>query len=129
VAGLGALASGVGLRYLLGAEGLSRRGRGWLLLASGAAAGGVGALLMLQSVAAAERAATVPLRDPRYDAGYDGAAASWRAGAIAAGVGAAAAAGGLWLLLRSPSASAGYAWQLAPQLVGARPGATLLLAF
>ncbi|MEY3012800.1 MAG: hypothetical protein RIT45_1535 [Pseudomonadota bacterium] len=130
VAGLGAVATGVGMVYLFGKDGLSRNTKGMLLLGGGVAAAGVGALLMNTAASVATDAGELPLRDPRYDATFDGAEASWRAGIISAGVGGVAALAGAYLLLtRSSGGTVAGDFDLLPTVGPQQRGAAFLLHF
>lgn len=127
IAGAGAIALGVGGVYLFGRDGLSRTGRGLLLIGLGAAASGTGGWLMLSSVRVGEAANDLALYDKRYDAAFDSAVGTWRVGAVSAGVGALAVLGGVWTLLGSdnPAQQA----QLLPSFGGGFAGATFRAAF
>lgn len=85
---------------------------------------------MNNAVTAAAAAAELPIRDPRYDATFDGATNSWRAGAISAGVGGVAVLAGAWLLLKSGSSGRfAEGLQLLPTVGRGERGMALLLPF
>lgn len=131
-AAVGGVATVIGGAYLFGDQGLSRRGKGWLLTAVGAVAGGVGAWLMIDAVGEAERANGFKEGDANYDPNFDGAESLWQAGAISAATGGLLALGGLYLVAtRARSASTDGQrplWQrvaLSPQLAPDHAGATM----
>ena len=127
IAGAGAIAIGVGGAYLLSRDGLSRTGRGLLLIGLGAAASGAGGWLMLTSVQVGEEANKLQLRDKRYDAAFDSALGTWRIGAVSAGVGALGILSGIWTLLGSDGD--GQQAQLLPTFAPGFAGASLHASF
>lgn len=128
VAGVGAIATGIGIKYLFGKDGLPRRSKGLLLLGSGAVAAGIGGWLMQSATTAASAAADMPLRDPRYDAAFDAAEANWRAGAISAGVGGVALLAGAWMAITGNGGRTA-ALELVPEIGRQRQGLLARLHF
>lgn len=131
VAGAGALLTGWGSVYLLGNQGLSRSGRGWLLTGTGLATAGVAGWMLSIAVETAQSAASLPAGHPEIDRRIALAQRDqWTAYGVA-GAGAALVGVGLWQFLTSGSAASlaeGRAaeapgWSLAPQLGAGRVGA------
>lgn len=129
VAGIGAIAAGVGGFYLFGSDGLRRGGKGGVLISAGALAAATGGYLVLRSTQAAAVAEGFAFGDPRYDARIEGAQSTWRAGVVAAGVGGVAAIAGLYMLLSKPGGAvyADGGLRLLPQLAPGQRGAALVL--
>ena len=105
-AGVGAVGLGVGAYYLLGDGGLSRKGKGGLLIGLGAVAEGVAAWLLLDAMSTAKTANRLSLPDVDYPRRYETAE---REANVAYGVmagGAVLAGAGLYLALTGGSSVA-----------------------
>jgi hypothetical protein len=134
---VGIASIGVGSLYLFGGNGLSVTGKGLLLTTMGVMTGATGGYLLVSGAAQADAANALSPSDPNYAVNYEGAEGTWRAGAIAAGLGALVASTGLYVVFARTGRSAANdseapLWRrtvVLPSISRDRLGASLMLGW
>ncbi len=117
--GTGALLSGWGAYYLFGNQGLSRSGKGLLLVGSGAVAAGLGVWMRAAAATTLASAGDFAASHPEYQRRTELAARDLIAAYAVAGAGAAVVGAGAWLLFTgSGSSTASSDAKIAPESAG-----------